>query len=233
MSTQGKILIVEDEVILSEIFRDYLIAEGFDVELMHSGVDAVDKIRSSPPDLILLDLMLPGVDGVTICREVRKFSDVPIIMVTAKIEEIDRLLGLDIGADDYICKPAKPREIVARVKAVLRRTKPILNNPVISQLKLDYTHYSAYWEDEEFEVTRVEFRLLALLINNAIQACSRRQIMETIYDDGRFVSDRSIDSHVANLRRKLAAISQVKNPIKSVYGIGYKLDIIESDNAIE
>ena len=225
MSTQGKILIVEDEVELSEIFRDYLIAEGFDVALMHSGVDVVTTIRKSPPDLALLDLMLPGVDGLTICKEVREFSDLPIIMITAKVDEVDRLLGLNIGADDYICKPAKPREIVARVKAVLRRTKPDLDRAGISQLRLDHAQYLARWEDNEIELTRVEFRLLSLLAENSGRACSRSQIMERIYDDDRHVSDRSIDSHVTNLRRKLSEASQITNPIRSVYGVGYKLEI--------
>jgi two-component system, OmpR family, response regulator BaeR len=227
---QSKILIVEDEIELSEIFRDYLIAEGYEVELMHTGHGVVDYVRNADLDLILLDLMLPVVDGLSICREVRQFSDIPIIMVTAKIDELDRLLGLDIGADDYICKPAKPREVVARVKAVLRRTNSNINTATLSKLKLDHTHYYVWWDDEEFEVTRVEFRLLSLLARNLGQVCSRSQIMEAIYDDGRYVSDRSIDSHVTNLRRKLAAASEIQNPIRSIYGRGYALDIDSEEN---
>lgn len=225
MSAKSKILIVEDEVELSEIFRDYLIAEGYEVELMHTGEGVVDYVRNAGLDLILLDLMLPVADGLSICREVRQFSNIPIIMVTAKIDELDRLLGLDIGADDYICKPAEPREIVARVKAVLRRTNSNINTVTLSKLKLDHTNYHAWWDDEEFEVTRVEFRLLNLLARKLGQVCSRSQIMEAIYDDGRYVSDRSIDSHVTNLRRKLVAISEIQNPIRSIYGRGYALDI--------
>lgn len=225
MNSQAKILIVEDEIELSEIFRDYLIAENYEVTLMHSGEGVLEKIRTTSPDLLLLDLTLPDKDGLSICQEVRQFSDLPIIMVTAKIEEIDRLRGLNIGADDYICKPAKPREIVARVKAVLRRTRVAPTQETMNRLQLNQSRYQAYWDGAAFELTPVEFRLLNLLAQDPGRVFSRNQVMNAIYEDERFVSGRSIDSHVKNVRRKLATLSKIKNPIKSVYGVGYKLEI--------
>ncbi len=225
MNPVAKVLVVEDEVELAEIFADYLRLGGYEVSMMHTGAGVVDAVRNDPPDLLLLDLMLPEVDGITICRELRSFSEVPIIMVTARVDEVDRLLGLNIGADDYICKPAEPMEVVARVRAVLRRAmrghKEIAGDP----LQLDSEHYAASWNGEEMSMSRLEFRLLELLARAPRRAHSRNQIMDAIYDDGRYVSERSIDSHVKNLRKKLADATGVDNPIRPVYGIGYRLDL--------
>ena len=220
-----KVLIAEDEIELSEIFRDYLVAEGYEVTLTHSGKGVVDHVRQFSPDLVILDLMLPEVDGLSICRSIRQFSEVPVIIVTAKVDEVDRLLGFETGADDYICKPAKPKEIVARVKAVLRRVRTGTDQVSIEQIQLDHANYLAKWEGKDLALTRVEFRLLSLLASSSGQIFSRAQIMNSIYEDGRHVSNRSIDSHVKNLRHKLSAISNIENPIQSVYGVGYKLTI--------
>lgn len=230
MTTSAKILIVEDEVELAEIFRDYLYAGEYDVSMIHTGEGVVELVKSSPPDLILLDLMLPEVDGLTICKQVREFSNVPIIMITAKVDEIDRLLGLDIGADDYICKPAKPREVVARIRAVLRRTLQPTATTEVSQspLEIDLNAFKATYDGVEIDLTRVEFRLLDLLNSNPGTIFSRNQIMKEIYNDGRVVNDRSIDSHIKNLRQKLSVISKLENPIRSVYGVGYKLELENS-----
>ena len=225
MGAQEKIFIVEDEVELAEIFRDYLIAENYDVTLIHRAEGLVESIRSTPPDLVLLDITLPDKDGLTICREVRQFSAIPIIMVTAKVDEIDCLIGLDIGADDYICKPAKPREVVARVKAVLRRTQADIKTSNRNRLDLNTDHYQARWDGEELNLTPVEFRMLNLLAKDPGRVFTRNQIMNAIYEDGRYVSSRSIDSHVKNIRRKLTMLSNIENPIKSVHGVGYKLEI--------
>ena len=223
--SKQKVFIAEDEIALSEIFRDYLVAEGYDVTLTHSGKGVVDYVRQFSPDLVILDLMLPEVDGLSICKSIRRFSDVPVIIVTAKVDEIDRLLGFETGADDYICKPAKPKEIVARVKAVLRRAKAGSNQTSIKQIQLDQASYIARWEGRDLELTRVEFRLLSLLVSDNGQIFSRSRIMNSIYEDGRHVSNRSIDTHVKNLRHKLSAISHIENPIQSVYGVGYKLEV--------
>lgn len=225
MMPQGNILIIEDEIELAKIFRDYLIADDFEVSLMHTGEGAVEKINEILPDLVLLDLTLPVKDGLAICKELREFSNIPIIMVTAKVGEIDRLLGLDIGADDYICKPAKPREVVARVKTVLRRVRNTQGLKTSSRFKLDSSRQLGCWDNNTFELTPVEFRLLKLLNKNPGHIYSRDQLMGIIYEDGRYVSQRTIDTHVKNARQKLASISKIKNPIRSVYGMGYKLEI--------
>lgn len=227
MTPGAKVLIVEDEVDLAGIFGDYLRLSGYEIEMMHTGAGVVDAVRRDPPDIMLLDLMLPEVDGITICRGIRKFSEVPIIMVTARVDEVDRLLGLDIGADDYICKPAEPKEVVARVRAVLRRTMKGQGQEPRNPLQLDAEHYSARWNDQELVMSRVEFRLLELLAREPRRAYSRSQIMDVIYDDGRYVSERSIDSHVKNLRKKLAAASGLENPIRPIYGVGYRLELSE------
>ena len=217
------VLYVEDETKLAELIRDYLLAADYDVTVMHSGDGVIDFIRSNPPDLALLDLMLPVVDGLTLCRQIREFSELPIIMITAKVEEIDRLLGLQIGADDYVCKPAKPREVVARVKALLRRVAMANSNETSGRLQLDEERHVVVLDGKKLEVTRIEFRLLSLLAKRPGWVYSRRQLMQAVHDDGRDSSDRAIDSHIKNLRRKMADHSENSDLIQSVYGVGYKL----------
>jgi len=220
------ILLVEDEVDLAEMVRDYLLAENLQVEMRHSGADVVESVRLRPPHLILLDLMLPGKDGISICREIRQFSDVPIIMVTARVEEIDRLLGLELGADDYICKPARPREIVARVKAVLRRTLPRDSAKQNSnRLLLDEQRLFASLDGKAIDLTLVEFKLLKLLVSVEGKIYSRQEIIRTIYSDNRVISERSIDSHIKKLRRKIEDVMDGDNPVQSVYGVGFKWEL--------
>lgn len=223
----NKILIIEDEVELAEIIGDYLIAEGYDVELIHTGTDAVRKVRDNPPDLMLLDIMLPGVDGIEICRSIREFSTLPIIMMTAKADEVDRLVGLEIGADDYVCKPVLPREIVARVNALIRRLNWLNKNQNSDfGLELDDSQKLAKWNGNIIELTPVEFRMLQLL-NKRARIYSRSELMGVIYEDGRYVNDRTIDSHIKNLRRKLVEVTSIDKPIRSVYGVGYKLELTD------
>jgi two-component system response regulator BaeR len=221
----GKILIVEDERKLAELLRDYLSKAGFEPSLLDEGTAVVPRVREQNPDLILLDLMLPGRDGLDICREIRSFSCVPIIIVTARIEEIDRLLGLELGADDYICKPFSPREVVARVRAVLRRTGTGQILPT-EGLILDETRLRATLDGRELELTAVEFKLLQFLAANPARIYGRQQLMDRIYPDQRIVSDRTVDSHVKKLRRKIAAISPDRALIHSVYGVGYKFEVM-------
>lgn len=216
------ILIVEDEAKLAELLRDYLQQAGFSVSIVNNGRDAIPAAREYLPDLILLDLMLPGRDGMEICRELRTFSSVPVIMTTARVEEIDRLLGLELGADDYICKPYSPREVVARVRAVLRRSNG--NSPPTPGLRLDEARYCALWEGESVELTAVEFQLLRFLAATPGRIYSRQQLMDRIYPDQRSVSDRTIDSHIKKLRRKLLTIAAGTELIRSVYGVGYTFD---------
>ena len=219
----NRILIVEDEERLAGILADYLSQADFEPACVADGTSVVDRVRQDQPALILLDLMLPGRNGMDICKEIRSFSDVPIIMITARIEEIDRLLGLELGADDYICKPFSPREVVARVKAVLRRSHG--RQAVQAEgLSLDETSYRATLDGHDLALTAVEFKLMHYLAANPGRLFSRMQLMEKIYPDQRIVSDRTIDSHVKKLRKKIAAAAPDRELIHSVYGVGYKFE---------
>lgn len=217
------VLIVEDEPQLAQLLADYLAQSGFSTHCIGDGASAVGVIRERGPALVLLDLMLPGLDGMSVCREVRAFSAVPIIMVTARVEEIDRLLGLELGADDYICKPFSPREVVARVKAVLRRMEAG-PEAARSELELDPDRFRATLRGQLLDLTAVEFQLLRILAAEPGRIFTRNQLMGGIYPDHRVVSDRTIDSHVKKLRRKIAAASPDAELIHSVYGVGYKYE---------
>ncbi len=221
--TNNRILIVEDEERLAGILADYLRQADFEPHCLADGSVVVKWIRAEQPALILLDLMLPGRNGMDICKEIRSFSEVPIIMVTARVEEIDRLLGLELGADDYICKPFSPREVVARVKAVLRRTRG-QQAVQVEGLSLDETSYRACLNGCDLALTAVEFKLLHYLAANPGRLFSRAQLMEKIYLDQRIVSDRTIDSHVKKLRKKIAQAAPDQELIHSVYGVGYKFE---------
>jgi two-component system response regulator BaeR len=215
------ILIVEDEQKLAELLKDYLAQSSFDTTILDNGNDVVPYVRENKPDLVILDLMLPGRDGMEICKEIRTFSNLPIIMVTARVEEIDRLLGLELGADDYVCKPFSPRELVARVKAVLRRAGGETTIKA-KGLVLDEARYQASLHGVDLELTAVEFKLLSFLAANPGRIYSRDQLMERIYSDHRIVSDRTIDSHIKKLRKKISGQSPDEELIGSVYGVGYK-----------
>ncbi len=226
-SESSLILIVEDEAKLSALLDEYLTASNFRTLQIANGLDVVGLVRERSPDVILLDLMLPGRDGMDICRELRTFSNVPIIMMTARVEEIDRLLGLEAGADDYICKPYSPREVVARVKAILRRRGPVeisLPNPQAEGLQLEPATMRASWNGMTLDLTQFEWKLLAALVASPGRIFSRSQLVDKLYDDGRSVTDRTIDSHVRNLRRKLESAVPEKELIRSVYGVGYSYE---------
>ena len=216
-----QILIVEDEAKLAALEADYLRAEGFEPHSIANGLEVVPWVRAHAPDLILLDLMLPGRDGLDICRELRTFSDVPIVMVTARVEEIDRLIGLDLGADDYVCKPFSARELVARVKAILRRGRL----PPMSDLVLDEERHRATLDGRELDLTPVEFRLLRTLASTPGRVFSRDKLLEHLYADHRVVTDRTVDAHVKNLRRKLEEVRPGQELVRSIYGVGYKLEL--------
>ncbi|MBW5823940.1 two-component system response regulator BaeR [Yersinia kristensenii] len=222
-SQSGTVLIVEDEPKLGQLLVDYLQAAGYSTQWLTNGAEVVAAVRQAPPAIILLDLMLPGSDGISICREIRRFSDVPIMMVTAKTEEIDRLLGLEIGADDYICKPYSPREVVARVKTILRRCQQQREQPSESApLLIDESRVQASYQGHFLELTPAEFRLLKILATQPGHVFSREQLLNNLYDDYRVVTDRTIDSHIKNLRRKLEALDGEKPFIRAVYGMGYR-----------
>ena len=222
----GTVLIVEDELKLANILSEYLTQAGFTPRCVSDGLQAVPLVRQLQPDLVLLDLMLPGCDGLEICRQVREFSRVPVIMVTARVEELDRILGLELGADDYICKPYSPREVVARVKAVLRRVR---EEAPPSGLVLDSAAMRASLDGRQLDLTAVEFNLLSFLANHPGRIYGRQQLMDEIYSDERIVSDRTIDSHIKKLRRKISQAVPGAELIHSIYGVGYKFEVAGTD----
>jgi two-component system response regulator BaeR len=217
------VLIVEDEVKIASLLKDYLVQSGFEVDVLHNGSEVDPWLEENNTSLILLDLMLPGKPGVEICKDVRKQSSLPIIMITAKVEEIDRLLGLELGADDYICKPFSPREVVARVKAVLRRSE---SSEKLSEkgLVLDTDTYKATINGQDLNLTAVEFQLLKVLSDQPGRIFSRSVLVDKIYNDGRVVSDRTIDSHIKKLRKKIAEKLPDVELIHSLYAVGYKFE---------
>ena len=220
------ILIVEDEKKLANILSDYLKRDGFKTEMIENGIEVVPWVKQNNPDLILLDLMLPNVNGKDICKEIRTFSKVPIIMVTAMIDEVDRLIGLELEADDYICKPFSPKEVVARVKTVLRRTDPnYINTDPLKGFVVNTENYSIVLEGKKLDLTPVEFRILSMFINYPGRVYNRDQILNIIFEDGRIVLDRTVDTHIKNLRKKLHAIKPDSEHIRSVYGIGYSFEM--------
>jgi two-component system response regulator BaeR len=219
------IFIVEDEPKLAKLLADYLAAAGFATRAFVDGRDVVPAVRERKPQLVLLDLMLPGQDGLSVCQALRAFTDVPIIMVTARVEEIDRLLGLELGADDYVCKPYSPREIVARVKAVLRRTERVGGAPAASGLIIDDDHHAATLDGHALGLTPVEFRLLKALAAEPGRIVRRERLLAQLYTDHRVVTDRTVDSHAKNLRRKLAQAADGRDLVRSIYGVGYKLEL--------
>ena len=220
------ILIVEDEKKLANILSDYLKRDGFKTEMIENGIEVVPWVKQNNPDLILLDLMLPNLNGKDICKEIRTFSKVPIIMVTAMIDEVDRLIGLELEADDYICKPFSPKEVVARVKTVLRRTDPdYINTDPLKGFVVNAENYSIILEGKKLDLTPVEFRILSMFINYPGRVYNRDQILNIIFEDGRIVLDRTVDTHIKNLRKKLHAIKPDSEHIRSVYGIGYSFEM--------
>lgn len=227
--SSNQIIIIEDEEKIAQILVDYLEKDGFKTVVLHEGSSAVETIKANNPEFVILDLMLPGKDGLTICREVRQFSTVPILMLTARIDEIDRLLGLEMGADDYVCKPFLPREVVARVRTILRRVR---QQPAATREdRMEYRGIVLFPEqfqckagEEELELTPVEFRMLQTLMKQPGRVYSRDSLMQSSYQDDRIVSDRTIDSHIKNLRKKLSRFVGDAEIIHSIYGVGYKIE---------
>jgi two-component system response regulator BaeR len=224
MKVPATILIVEDEAKIASLLRDYLEKTGgYRTHWVARGDEALEVFRDVSPDLVLLDLMLPGLGGLEVCKAIRLESQVPVIMVTALVEEIDRLLGLELGADDYICKPFSPREVVARVKAVLRRANPSPQSVPFSGLQIDEDSHQASINGKQLKLSPVEFALLSHLAAQPGRVFSRDQLMSSIYSDYRIVTDRTVDTHVKNLRRKLEESGAGNDLIESVYGVGYRL----------
>jgi two-component system response regulator BaeR len=223
--TQTTILIVEDEIKLAQLLSEYLQHSEFKTHILQQGNLVIKWLEENKADLILLDIMLPGQDGISLCKEIRAKSNVPIIIQSARVDELDRLLGLELGADDYICKPYSPKEVVARVKAVLRRSTYENQNDLKNILRLDETRLKITFKQQTLELTSIEFQLLQTLYSHPGQIFSRNQLMQKIYQDHRVVSDRTVDSHIKKLRKKLNQLSTEYEFIYSVYGAGYKFEL--------
>lgn len=220
----ARVLVVEDEAKIAALLRDYLEAAGFVVRVCADGDAATALAQAWPADLVLLDVNLPGKDGFAVCRELRAAGSLPILMLTARVEEIDRVLGLELGADDYVCKPFSPREVVARVKALLRRSHGGIAAGVTgSPLQFDAEAHEARLAGVLLPLTPVEYRLLQALAARPGSVLSRARLIDAAYDDHRVVSERTMDSHLKNLRRKLLDAGGQAVTIEGVYGVGYKL----------
>ena len=222
----SRILVVEDEDDIASVLVDYLRHAGYEVERASDGESALERMLREPPDLTLLDIMLPRLDGLEVLRRARLHTAHPVILLTARIEEIDRLLGLELGADDYVCKPFSPREVVARVRAVLRRSGAAATPAAAAarRLQLDDSHWRATLDGVALNLTRLEFRLLQALSRQPGRILSRAQLLDLAYDDAADVTERAVDSHIKNLRRKLSAAAPADDWIRSVYGVGFAFE---------
>jgi DNA-binding response OmpR family regulator len=219
------ILVVDDEARIVKLVRDYLERAGFDVLSALDGEAALTLARLEQPDLIILDLMLPAVDGLDVCRRLRQESGVPIIMLTARVEEADRIVGLELGADDYVTKPFSPRELVARVRATLRRASGEVGPTTVlraSDVELDTASLAASVDGEPVDLTPTEFQLLATLVRQPGRIFSREQLLEAVHGVAFDGYDRSVDSHIKNLRRKIEPDPRNPRYIQTVYGVGYR-----------
>lgn len=218
------ILVIDDEHQIVEICRDYLMAAGFNVLTAQDGPSGISIAHRNHPDMVVLDLMLPGMDGLDVCKLLRSEVDIPIIMLTARVEEIDKLIGLELGADDYITKPFSPRELVARVRTVLRRANGISPSDMIrtGTFTLDRTRYLAVLPDKEVSLTPTEFDILATLVSQPGRIFTRAQLLTAARGVAFDSYERAIDSHIRNIRRKVEASENEPQHIITVHGVGYK-----------
>ena len=230
--TELTALVIEDDKSVSQLIRLYLAQAGYRVLSAEDGLSGLKLALEESPDIVLLDLNLPGMDGIEVCKNVRKESEVPIIMVTARVEEDDRLSGLDLGADDYVSKPFSPRELIARVNAVLRRASKATvkrqetgSSVSAGDVAIDLDRRSATVLGDEIELTPTEFRLLAYFIDGRGRTVSRDQIIEQVFGYDFSGYDRTVDTHVSNLRKKLEAANPDKQHLKTMYGVGYRFDV--------
>ncbi|MBQ6935921.1 MAG: response regulator transcription factor [Clostridia bacterium] len=229
MATE-KILIVDDDVNICELLRLYLEKEGYSTEVVNNGLDAVTVFSETNPDLVLLDIMLPGLDGWQICREIRKNSQTPIIMLTAKGEVFDKVLGLELGADDYIVKPFEPKEVIARIKAVLRRTSPTQtpaqeSNKIVTydKLSINLTNYELKINGEYVDAPPKELELIYHLASNPNRVYTRDQLLDEVWGFEYYGNSRTVDVHVKRLREKLEGVSD-QWELRTIWGVGYKFD---------
>jgi DNA-binding response OmpR family regulator len=221
--SSSRILVVDDEPPIVELVRGYLVREGWSVDVAVDGPTAIEQARSNAPDVIVLDLMLPGIDGLEVCRQVRTFSDAYILMLTARSEEIDRIVGLSVGADDYLVKPFSPRELVARIKAVLRRPRATSRAFAPHGLAIDEPHHSVRVDGTEVELTATEFGILTALARDPGVVLSRTALLDLVWGPEFVADEHLVDVHVANLRRKLGDDPSSPRFVETVRAVGYRL----------
>ena len=224
-----KVLVVDDDEKILKVLTAYLEKEGYSVITARDGWEAVDKARQLGPDIVLLDVMLPSLDGWGVCKEIRRTSDVPIIMLTARDDEADRIIGLELGADDYVIKPFSPKEVLARMRAIFRRLQPASRREggerilKVGDAVLDQNSRSLTIAGTPVELTPTEYKLLELFLAHPGQVFSRLQLIEKVQDYAFEGYERTVDSHIKNLRKKLGASPDEPHYIKTIYGVGYKL----------
>ncbi len=226
MNDPLKVLVVDDEVPLTVVAASYLEREGFEVVIAHTGPDAVQVARDSKPDLLLLDIMLPGFDGIEVCRQVRQFSDAYVIILTARDQEIDKVLGLSMGADDYLVKPFSPREMIARIRAMLRRPRGAYGSAggqplTVGALSVDVESRTVAVDGADVQLTRTEFDLLVAMVTRPRAALTRRQLIGEVWGDEWYGDDHVVDVHVAHLRGKLGDDASEPRFVRTVRGVGY------------
>ena len=229
---KSTILIVDDEANICELIRLYVEKEGYKAVIANDGDQAIEKFKNEDPDMVLLDIMLPKKDGWQVCREIRGFSDVPIIMITAKGETFDKVLGLELGADDYIVKPFEPKELIARIKAVLRRSESRgtsdndENELVFDGLRINKETYEVYLDGNKIEMPPKEFELLYFLAKNKNKVYTRDQLLDEIWGYEFFGDSRTVDVHVKRIREKIE-VGDKNWQLKTVWGVGYKFEAVE------
>ncbi|MGP4039922.1 response regulator transcription factor [Gracilibacillus sp. D59] len=224
-----QIYIVEDDANIRDIVKAYLKKEGFQVTVLENAEDAWQRAQSGQPDMWILDIMLPGMDGYELCKKIRQVSEVPIIIISAKDEEVDKILGLELGSDDYLTKPFSPRELVARVKRLFKRAEAQPTNQTnsssvieLGELEIDKAARIVYWKQQEIDVTSKEFAMLEIFAQKPNRAFSREELLTLVWGDDYFGSDRAVDDLVKRLRKKLDSL-----PIETVWGHGYRLEYDE------
>jgi len=227
VTNKTKVLVVDDDYNICELLRLYLEKEGYEVQTVHHGIKAIEAFKDFAPNIVILDIMLPGADGWQVCREIRKMSTIPIIMLTAKGETFDKVLGLELGADDYIVKPFEPKELIARIKAVLRRSehKEIdVKEVVYPNLVVNKSNYTVKVNGKELNLPPKELELLFFLASNPNKVFTREQLLEHVWGFDFYGDSRTVDVHIKRLREKLDSENQVWQ-LKTVWGVGYKFEV--------
>lgn len=225
------ILIVEDEPVLAMLLSNCLESKGFHSHCIFDGADVIDWVSKHQPDLILMDIVLPHCDGFALCQNIRKFSSVPIFLLTSCTDEFDRLRGLNNGADDYICKPYNPKEVLARINAMFRRLQNFSqNSPTIAGFRLNKESYQAFYKDRSLNLTLSEFRILTALLGKKDKVYSRAMLVEVLHEENFDGLERIVDGHIKNIRKKIKEMASYdQEVIATIYGVGYKI-IYETEN---